>query len=164
MTEWVKVEGLSYECHKLRIGRVIAIATGECPAFEPGYSIEHDDAPYALEQESIDAARSAAEQALREMHDALAAHFAPSAAAALAAFGEAIATVARARLIERVTASDRVIAELGDGRAFELWPCGETLYVSGWGHDGMVELRKFHGDFEDVAAEAVAAFIEECER
>lgn len=77
MAEWVKVEGLSYECHKLRIGRVIATATGECPAFEPGYSIEHDDAPYALEQESIDAAKAAAEQALREMHDALSQHFAP---------------------------------------------------------------------------------------
>lgn len=83
---------------------------------------------------------------------------------ALRALGGAIAAIARARLIERVTAGDRVIAELGDGRAFELWPCGETLYVSGWGHDGMVELRKFRGDFEDIAAEAVAALIEECER
>ena len=77
MAEWVKVEDRSLECHKLRIGRVIATATGECPAFEPGYSIEHDDDPYALEQESIGAAKSAAEQALREMHDALAMHFAP---------------------------------------------------------------------------------------
>lgn len=77
MAEWVKVEGLSYESHKLRIGRVIAIATGECSAFESGYSIEHDDDPYALEQESIDAAKTAAEQALREMHDALSQHFAP---------------------------------------------------------------------------------------
>lgn len=77
MAEWVKVEDRSFECHKLRIGRVIATATGACPAFEPGYSIEHDDDPKALEQESIDAAKTAAEQALREMHDALAAHFAP---------------------------------------------------------------------------------------
>lgn len=84
--------------------------------------------------------------------------------ATLDAFGEVIATVARARLIERVTAGDRVIAELGDGRAFELWPCGETLYVSGWGHGGMVELRRFRGDFEDNAAEALAALIEECGR
>ena len=84
--------------------------------------------------------------------------------AALNAFGDIIATIASARLIERVTAGDRVIAEFGDGRAFELWPCGETLYVSGWGHDGMVELRRFRGDFEDNAAAAVAALIEEAMR
>ena len=77
MAEWVKVEGLSYESHKLRIGRVLAVASGACPSWEPSYSIEHDTDPMAFEQESVDAAKTAAEQALREMHDALAAHFAP---------------------------------------------------------------------------------------
>ena len=77
MAEWVKVEGLSYESHKLRIGRVLAVASGACPSWEPSYSIEHDTDPMAFEQESIDAAKTAAEQALREMHGALAAHFAP---------------------------------------------------------------------------------------
>lgn len=83
---------------------------------------------------------------------------------ALRAFGEAIAMVAQARLIERVAAGGMVSVELGDGRAFELWSRDETIYIGGWGHDGEVELRRFRGDFEDIAAEAVAAFIEECER
>lgn len=77
MAEWVKVEDRPYECCKMRIGRIVVIAAGECPALGPGYSIEHHDDPKALEQESIDAAKAAAEQALREMHDALAMHFAP---------------------------------------------------------------------------------------
>lgn len=77
MAEWVKVERFPYECHRLRIGRVLAAAVGASPSWEPSYSIEHDTDPMTFEQESVDAAKAAAEQALREMHDALTEHFAP---------------------------------------------------------------------------------------
>jgi len=78
MSEWEKVEGLSYECHRLRVGPIRADAIGAAPMWEPSWAIEYSkDDPAAFETESVDAAKAAAEQALREMHDALVAHFAP---------------------------------------------------------------------------------------
>jgi hypothetical protein len=75
---WEKDEGISYECHRLRAGPIRASAVGATPAWEPGWSVEYVGKNSRwFESASLDAAKTAAEQALREMHDALAAHFAP---------------------------------------------------------------------------------------
>lgn len=91
--------------------------------------------------------------------------------AALRAFGEAIAMVARAQMIARVGVgcayAERIaerpvsLSVYGPSRSTDR--CCATL--SSASAVGVVVLNKWTGDrFDDFAAEAVAAFIEECER
>ena len=85
---------------------------------------------------------------------------------ALRAFGEAIAMVARAQMIARFGAGKTIRTTVGD-RSIELWQHGATLGgPCVWEHDAGAprRLREIVGHPEDVAAEAVAAFIEECQR
>lgn len=83
--------------------------------------------------------------------------------AALHAFGEAIATIARAQMVGRVAAGQIIAVDLG-ARTIELWPHGGSLCVSERSALSPRRLREIEGNPADVAAEAVAAMIEECER
>lgn len=81
---------------------------------------------------------------------------------ALRAFGEAIATVARARLVSRVTDTRTVVTRLPDGREIELWWYGTELCLSEYEHNRAPRrLRTFTGQPEDIAAEAVARLLAE---
>jgi hypothetical protein len=81
----------------------------------------------------------------------------------LVAFGEAIAMVARAQMIARVGCGRTLSVEIDD-RRFELWQHFDALIVSEFSPRASRRLRSIAGRPEDVAAEAVAAFIEECDR
>lgn len=83
--------------------------------------------------------------------------------AALRAFGEAIATVARAQMIGRAAAGHTITVDLG-ARTIELWQHGGSLCVSEYSDRAPRRLREIKGRPEDIAAEAVAALLEECER
>lgn len=87
--------------------------------------------------------------------------------AVLRAIGEAIATVARATMIVRVSSGSSVGIEFRDGRVIELRPrfdrsqvCEYDSVRERYFQDGRC-LREFVGAPSDVAAEAVAALIEE---
>ena len=81
---------------------------------------------------------------------------------ALRAFGEAIATVARARLVSRVLDTRTVVSRLPDGRELELWWYGAELCLSEYEHNRAPRrLHTFTGQPEDVAAEAVARLLAE---
>lgn len=80
---------------------------------------------------------------------------------ALRAFGVAIATVARARLVSRVLDTRTVVVRL-PGRRLELWWYGAELCLSEYEHNRTPRrLCTFAGHPEDVAAEAVARLLEE---
>lgn len=81
---------------------------------------------------------------------------------ALRAFGEAIATVARARLVSRVMDARTVVVRLHDGRELELWWYGAELCLSEYEHNRAPRRpRTFAGQPEDIAAEAVARLLAE---
>lgn len=80
---------------------------------------------------------------------------------ALHALGEAIATVARARLVSRVLDTRAVVVRL-PGRRLELWWYGTELCLSEYEHNRTPRrLCTFAGHPEDVAAEAVARLLAE---
>lgn len=87
--------------------------------------------------------------------------------AALRALGEAVATVARARLVSSVADGGWVRWESADGeRMLELWQSHGGLCISEYSA-AHVQGRRLHtleGDPEDIAAEAVARLIEEVGR
>lgn len=86
---------------------------------------------------------------------------------ALRALGEAVATVARARLVSSVADGGWVSWESADdARMLELWRSRDGLCVSEYSA-AHVQGRRLHtleGDPEDIAAEAVARLIEEAGR
>lgn len=87
-----------------------------------------------------------------------------AALAALRALGEAVATVARARLVSRV-ADGQTVRVFLDDRDLELWQHGHELCLSEYQHQRSPRrLHTFAGYSDDVAAEAVARLIEEVGR
>jgi hypothetical protein len=93
---------------------------------------------------------------------------------ALQVFGEAIATIARAQMVARAGAG-RVIATVLRGRILELRSANGWMFLMEYAYipraqgglgpsPGPHMLQKTRGNPEDIAAEAVAALIEECER
>ncbi len=91
--------------------------------------------------------------------------------AALHAFGEAIATIARAQMIARVGVGCAYAERIAE-RSVSLSVYGPSrstdrfcATLSSASAVGVVVLNNWTGDrFDDFAAEAVAALIEECER
>lgn len=91
-------------------------------------------------------------------------------ALALPALGEAIATVAHAQMIARAAARQVISTMVRGGEIVELWTeygapvVGVFASVDHRFRRDPRTLLRFNRHPEDVAAEAVAAFIEECER
>lgn len=83
--------------------------------------------------------------------------------AALHAFGEAIATIARAQMVGRVAAGQIIVVDFGV-RMIELWSYGGSLCVSERSALSPCRLCEIEGNFVDVVVEVVVVMIEECER
>lgn len=80
---------------------------------------------------------------------------------ALRALGEAVATVARARLVSQVMDTRTMVVRL-PGRRLELWWYGAELCLSEYEHNRAPRrLHTFTGQPEDIAAEAVARLLAE---
>lgn len=66
-------------------------------------------------------------------------------------------------MIARAAIGRTIVVDLG-ARSIELWRHGGSLCVSEYTEYEPRRLREIRGNPEDIAAEAVAALIEECER